>query len=174
MSTTQSGLVATASLATGQENGGIIDAVVQAAATQPIGPTVSSVLNDRRGDHNAGKAADANARHERGRDGYRRTPTLTLNDGGTATYTGGSGTNTLTFSYTVGAGQNTTAPDGDGGQRHDHGRWPAIPLNTANLPETFSGVTQIDTTTPVISVDCGVAIERRPQRRQDSSPTRSP
>ena len=31
------------------------------------------------------------------------TPTLTLNDGGTATYTGGSGTNALTFSYTVGA-----------------------------------------------------------------------
>src|SRR5262249_13016428 len=31
------------------------------------------------------------------------TPTLALNDGGTATYTGGSGTNTLTFSYTVAA-----------------------------------------------------------------------
>jgi 20S proteasome alpha/beta subunit len=28
-------------------------------------------------------------------------PTFSLNDGGTATYTGGSGTNTLTFSYTV-------------------------------------------------------------------------
>ena len=28
-------------------------------------------------------------------------PTLTLNDGGTATYTGGSGTDALTFSYTV-------------------------------------------------------------------------
>ena len=36
------------------------------------------------------------------------TPTLTLNDGGTATYSGGSGTNALTFSYTVGAGQNTS------------------------------------------------------------------
>ena len=35
------------------------------------------------------------------------TPTLTLNDGGTATYSGGSGTNALTFSYTVAAGQNT-------------------------------------------------------------------
>ena len=29
------------------------------------------------------------------------TPTLTLNDGGTATYTGGSGTSALTFKYTV-------------------------------------------------------------------------
>ena len=35
------------------------------------------------------------------------TPALTLNDGGTATYTGGSGTNALTFRYTVAAGQNT-------------------------------------------------------------------
>ena len=37
------------------------------------------------------------------------TPTLTLNDGGTATYTGGSGTSALTFNYTVGSGQNTAA-----------------------------------------------------------------
>ena len=35
------------------------------------------------------------------------TPTLTLNDGGTASYTGGSGSTALTFSYTVAAGQNT-------------------------------------------------------------------
>ena len=32
-------------------------------------------------------------------------PTLTLNDGGTATYKGASGSNTLTFSYTVASGQ---------------------------------------------------------------------
>ena len=37
------------------------------------------------------------------------TPTLTLNDGGTATYTGGSGSNALNFSYTVAAGQSTPA-----------------------------------------------------------------
>jgi hypothetical protein len=36
-------------------------------------------------------------------------PTLTLNDKGVATYTGGSGTSTLTFSYTVAAGQNTSS-----------------------------------------------------------------
>lgn len=36
-----------------------------------------------------------------------RSPTLLLNDGGTATYTGGSGSSALTFSYTVAAGQNT-------------------------------------------------------------------
>ena len=32
-------------------------------------------------------------------------PTLDLNDGGTATYSGGSGTNALTLAYTVGAGR---------------------------------------------------------------------
>ena len=36
-------------------------------------------------------------------------PTLTLNDGGTASYVSGSGTNTLTFSYAVASGQNTPA-----------------------------------------------------------------
>ena len=55
----------------------------------------------------AGQVVDADAQPERGGDGSGGTPTLTLNDGGTATYTGGSGTNALTFSYTVAAGQNT-------------------------------------------------------------------
>ena len=81
-------------------------------------------------------------------------PTLTLNDGGTATYSGGSGTNALTFSYTVGAGQNTadlavtavnlgnsaTVKDGAG--------------NAANLTGAVtnpSGTLQIDTTAPSVS-----------------------
>ena len=37
------------------------------------------------------------------------TPTLKLNDGGTATYSGGSGTNALTFAYTVGASDTTVS-----------------------------------------------------------------
>ena len=37
------------------------------------------------------------------------TPTLSLNDGGTATYSGGSGTSALTFSYTVGATNSSVA-----------------------------------------------------------------
>ena len=44
------------------------------------------------------------------------TPTLTLNDGGTATYTGGSGSSALTFSYTVGGRAEHVRPGGDGGQ----------------------------------------------------------
>ena len=37
------------------------------------------------------------------------TPTLTLNDGGTATYASGSGTNALVFDTTVAAGQNAAS-----------------------------------------------------------------
>jgi PKD repeat protein len=40
------------------------------------------------------------------------TPQLALNNGGTASYTGGSGTNTLTFTYTVGAGDASKTPPG--------------------------------------------------------------
>ena len=81
------------------------------------------------------------------------TPTLTLNDGGTATYTGGSGSNALTFSYTVAAGQNTadlavtavnlgtaTVKDGAG--------------NAANLTGAVTnpaGTLQIDTTAPTVA-----------------------
>lgn len=39
------------------------------------------------------------------------TPRLALNTGGTATYSGGTGTNTLTFDYTVAAGQATADLD---------------------------------------------------------------
>ena len=77
------------------------------------------------------------------------TPTLTLNDGGTATYTGGSGTSALTFSYTVAAGQNTAGLTAT-----------AVNLNSATITDgagnaaslSLSGLTQsgpqIDTTAP--------------------------
>src|SRR6202035_4557145 len=80
------------------------------------------------------------------------SPTLTLNDGGVATYSGGSGSNALTFSYTVLAGQNTpdlmvsgfnlngaTIVDGAG--------------NAANLSLTgiAQGSPSIDTTTPTVA-----------------------
>ena len=94
---------------------------------------------------------DADAEPDRGGHRGRRHPTLTLNDGGTATYSGGSGTSALTFSYTVGAGQNTAALTAT-----------AVNLNSASitdgagniasltLPSTQSGP-QIDTTAPTVS-----------------------
>src|SRR5262249_59862506 len=64
-------------------------------------------------------------------------PTLSLNNGGTANYTGGSGSNALTFSYTVGAGENTsdlavtafnlngaTVSDAAGNSPHLASQWP--------------------------------------------------
>jgi hypothetical protein len=80
------------------------------------------------------------------------SPTLTLNDGGSATYTGGSGSNALTFSYTVLAGQNT--PDL---------MVSAVNLNGATLLDgagngasvSLTGLTQgspqIDTTAPSVA-----------------------
>ena len=81
------------------------------------------------------------------------TPTLTLNDGGTATYTGGSGTNALTFSYTVAAGQNTadlavTAVNLNGATIKDGAG------NAANLTGAVTnpaGTLQIDTTAPTVT-----------------------
>ena len=86
------------------------------------------------------------------------TPTLTLNDGGTATYTGGSGSSALTFSYTVAAGQNipdlaVTAFNLKGATVADGAK------NIANLTDAVinpAGILQIDTTPPpppVIATD---------------------
>ena len=79
------------------------------------------------------------------------TPTLTLNDGGTATYISGSGTSALTFSYTVGAGQNTSAL-----QRPPSILTPPPSPTAPATPPTFTlGLTQngpqIDTTAPTIA-----------------------
>ncbi|MEH2544097.1 20S proteasome alpha/beta subunit [Bradyrhizobium sp. AZCC 2262] len=80
-------------------------------------------------------------------------PTLTLNDGGIATYTGGSGSSALTFSYTVGAGQNTADLTVT-----------AVNLGTATIKDSSgkaanltgavtnpSGTLQIDTTAPTVA-----------------------
>jgi hypothetical protein len=80
------------------------------------------------------------------------SPTLTFNDGGIATYVGGSGTNTLTFSYTVGAGQNTpdlmvSAVNLNGATVID-GAGNAANLSLTNIAQ---GSPVIDTTPPALS-----------------------
>ena len=80
------------------------------------------------------------------------SPTLALNDGGTATYVGGSGTNALTFSYTVQAGQNT--PDLMASAFNLNGATMADGAgNAANV--SLTGVSQgspaVDTTPPTVS-----------------------
>ena len=83
-------------------------------------------------------------------------PFLTLNDGGTATYKSGSGTNVLTFTYTVGAlgsGQNvsTLAVTGfnpNGATVYDSN----VTADTADLSgvTSLAGGPQIDTIAPTV------------------------
>ncbi|MGB8043484.1 MAG: calcium-binding protein, partial [Pseudolabrys sp.] len=79
-------------------------------------------------------------------------PTLSLNNGGTASYSGGSGSNTLTFSYTVGAGQDTsdlavTSFNLNGATVSDPAGNDAIVAGAVSNP---SGILQIDTTAPTV------------------------
>jgi hypothetical protein len=99
------------------------------------------------------------------------TPQLALNSGGTASFTSGSGTSTLSFTYVVGAGQNASPLDAtsvsaltlNGGTIFDTVTNP----NAANLALPSPGATgslgvnksiDIDTVAPtVISFDPGTA-----------------
>ncbi len=89
------------------------------------------------------------------------TPQLTLNDGGVANYTSGSGGSVLTFTYTVAVGQNTADLDYastmalglNGGSIHD------LATNAAILTLPATGTDGlavknivIDTTPPTVSV----------------------
>ena len=116
-------------------------------------PTISSLIESpSSGDLNAGKIVTFTLNLNEAVTAAGGTPTLTLNDGGTATYTAGSGTNALTFSYTVGAGQNTASLAAT-----------AVNLNSATIKDgagnaanlSLSSLTQsgpqVDTTTPTIA-----------------------
>ena len=70
-------------------------------------PTVSSVTATA-GDYDAGKVLTLTLNMSEAVN-VTGTPTLTLNDGGTASYVSGSGSSALVFSYTVALGQNTAA-----------------------------------------------------------------
>ena len=70
----------------------------------PSGPTVASVAESpASGDLGAGKTVTLTLTMSEAVTVAGGAPTLTLNDGGTATYSTGSGTNVLTFNYTVAA-----------------------------------------------------------------------
>jgi hypothetical protein len=80
-------------------------------------------------------------------------PTLTLNDGGIATYTGGSGSTALTFSYTVGAGQNTAdlAVAGVNLNSATITNGAGTAANLSGAVTNPAGILQIDTTTPSVA-----------------------
>jgi hypothetical protein len=81
------------------------------------------------------------------------TPTLTLSDGATASYTGGSGSNALNFQYTVAAGENAadlavTAFHLNGATADDANGHAAVFTGALGNP---GGTLQIDTTAPHVT-----------------------
>ncbi|MCT7991379.1 Ig-like domain-containing protein [Laspinema olomoucense] len=87
-------------------------------------------------------------------------PELSLNSGGTATYTSGSGTNTLTFNYIVAAGQNVVDLDATafvlaGGTIKDTlGNDAALTLPAAGATSSLGGAKNIavDTVVPTVTL----------------------
>jgi hypothetical protein len=91
-------------------------------------------------------------------------PTLVLNDGGTASYTGGTGTTALTFSYTVATGQNTpdlviSSFNPNGATVQDAAKTNADLSGATNYNP--AGILQIETTAPAVTITSagGVTIQ---------------
>jgi hypothetical protein len=129
----------------------------------PPGPSVSSIttsgtgITGGNGDLNAGKTTTLTVNFSAPVtvNTAGGSPTLTLNDSGTATYVGGSGS-ALTFSYTVAAGQNTSdlivsSLNLSGATIKD------AASNNADLSGATNynpaGILQIDTTAPTIGIN---------------------
>ena len=135
------------------------NAVLSGAVTNPAGilqidtttPALTAIAQSpATGDLNAGKTVTFTLKWSENVTVSGGTPTLSLNDGGTASYTGGSGSSTLTFKYTVTAGQNTAALAATGlslnGASIADGAGNAASLGLSGLTQTGP---QIDTVTPV-------------------------
>jgi hypothetical protein len=121
--------------------------VVTAVTTSGAGITAGS------GDLNAGHVVTFTVTFDGTVSVNGGTPTLILNDGGTATLTGGSGSNALTFQYTVANGENTadlaiTGVNLHGATVHDAFGNDADLTGVAVNP---AGTLQIDTIAPHLS-----------------------
>ena len=75
-----------------------------------LAPAVTAIaLSPASGDLSVGATVTLRLRFSEAVTVAGGAPTLSLNDGATATYVSGSGTNALTFTTKVGAGQNATS-----------------------------------------------------------------
>jgi hypothetical protein len=134
---------------TGDGTGGTliyIDPSVQSVTTSGPGITNGS------GDLNAGHTVTftLNTNEDVLINTTNGMPTLLLNDGGVATFSGGSGSDALTFSYTVADGENTpdlaiTAVNMNGATAQDQNGHSASLSGAVGNPQ---GTLQIDTTPP--------------------------
>lgn len=135
---------------TGDGSGGTLiylDPAVLSVTTSGSGITAGS------GDLNAGHLVTLtlNTNEAVDVDTSNGTPTLKLNDGGIASYTGGSGSSALTFGYTVASGENTpdltvTAVNLNGATAQDANGHDAILTGAVGNP---AGTLQIDTAAPL-------------------------
>jgi hypothetical protein len=124
-------------------------------AAQSVTATGAGITNGS-GDLNAGHTVTftLNMNEDVLVDTTNGTPTLSLNDGGIATYSGGSDSNALTFTYTVANGDNTpnlavTAVNLNGGTIQDINGHNALFNAAINNPP--QGNLQIDTTPPQLT-----------------------
>jgi hypothetical protein len=133
-------------------------AVLKGAVTNPAGtlqvdttaPTVTSVASSLpTGNLNAGKTVDLTVNFSEAVSAAAGS-TLTLNDGGVATYASGTGTKALTYTYTVASGQNTSdlAVNGFGSTKPTDSAGNVAVITTAVTP---SGILQIDTVAPTVT-----------------------
>ena len=137
----------------------VLQVVVNTTAPTPAvpAPTVSSVVasgsgidGSGNGDLNAGHVVTLTVNMSEAVTVAGGVPTLSLNNGATASYSGGSSSNALTFSYTVGAGEDTsdlavTSFNLNGATVNDAAG------NSANIAGAVTnppGILQIDTTAP--------------------------
>ncbi|HLH98031.1 MAG TPA: NF038122 family metalloprotease [Xanthobacteraceae bacterium] len=126
-------------------------------------PTVASVIaNPANADLDAGSLVSLTVTFSENVN-VTGTPYLSLNDGGRAYYAGGSGSNALTFTYAVAAGQNTgdltiTGSYLNGGTIRDLAGNNAVLMGAVVNP---TGTLQIDTKAPAVTArlasDTGVS-----------------
>ena len=128
------------------------------ATVDTLAPTLTSIVaTPATAALNAGKTVNLTANFSEVVAVGSGTPTLNLNDGGTATYVSGSSSSALTFTYTIAAGQNTSdlQVNGFNGAIIQDGAGNSANLSgiTAANPVNPTGTLKIDTTAPtVISV----------------------
>jgi large repetitive protein len=116
-------------------------ALVLVDGTLPHVTGVSAATTD--GAYNAGSTITIDVSMDRSVtvDTTGGVPTLALSSGGTATYSAGSGSSTLSFSYVVGSGQNAADLDASATS--------ALSLNGATLKDAGGGHIDADVTLPV-------------------------
>ena len=144
--------------ATSDGGSGIFITAPNAAASVSSIVASGAGISNGSGDLNAGKIVNLTVNFSSNVtvNTTNGSPTVALNDGGLATYAGGSGTNAIAFNYTVASGQNTpdlvvASLNLNGAAIQDSTGSNAGLLAATNYNP--AGTLQIDTTAPTIAIN---------------------